>query len=61
MCHCGNNFSKRDGTGFERRWFKPAGVECMINDADQSVEAEFLLWRIIKTKLWVRQFWGGDS
>jgi asparagine synthase (glutamine-hydrolysing) len=44
-------------TEYERQWFKAAGVENMMNSADRSVEAEFMLWRIINTKLWVRQFW----
>jgi asparagine synthase (glutamine-hydrolysing) len=45
-------------TEFERRWFKPEGVESMINSVDRSVKGEFMLWRIINTKLWARQFWG---
>jgi asparagine synthase (glutamine-hydrolysing) len=45
-------------TDLERRLFKPAGVEHMIDAAGHSVEEEFALWRVINTKLWARQFWG---
>lgn len=45
---------------FERRWFKSAVLERLLTSGDQSIAAEFSLWRILNTKLWLRQFWGED-
>ena len=42
---------------YEQRWFKPPKVEQMLKNSDRSVAAEFLVWRIVNTKLWARQFW----
>jgi asparagine synthase (glutamine-hydrolysing) len=42
---------------YEQRWFSPPEVEKMLNNSDRSVELEFLVWRIVNTKLWARQFW----
>ncbi|NIM98580.1 MAG: hypothetical protein GTO24_11015, partial [candidate division Zixibacteria bacterium] len=48
-------------TELEERWFRRAVVERIIDGADQSFDEEFALWRIINTKLWVRQFWGDSQ
>jgi asparagine synthase (glutamine-hydrolysing) len=42
---------------FERRWFDPDGVARILDCDEQSVANEFILWRILNTKLWVRHFW----
>ena len=44
-------------TDHEKRWFNTGGIEQLLNSADRSLENEFALWRLINTKLWVRQFW----
>ena len=45
-------------TEYEQRWFNKKGVEKMLHSEDRSVSFEFLLWRILNTKLWIRQHWG---
>jgi asparagine synthase (glutamine-hydrolysing) len=45
-------------TDYEEQWFNQAKVEEKLRDSDRSAEAEFLLWRIVNTKLWARHFWG---
>lgn len=45
-------------TDWERRWFRPEGVQKLLNGQDRSVASEFGLWRVLNTKLWARQFWG---
>ncbi len=44
-------------TEYEERWFKERGVEQILNSNDRSVAFEWLLWRILNTKLWARQHW----
>ncbi len=44
-------------TEYEGRWFKERGVEQILNSNDRSVAFEWLLWRILNTKLWARQHW----
>jgi asparagine synthase (glutamine-hydrolysing) len=45
-------------TEFEESWFDRAGLEGLMNGAGRSDQAEFLLWRVLNTKLWLRSFWG---
>jgi len=45
-------------TEIERRWFRPEGLQKLLNGHDHSVASEFNLWRVLNTKLWARQFWG---
>jgi asparagine synthase (glutamine-hydrolysing) len=45
-------------TVFEHQWFDPEGVRKILGTPDRSIEMEFILWRLINIKLWVRQFWG---
>ncbi len=47
-------------TDLERQWFNAKGVEKLLSSRDQSPSLEFLLWRIVNTKLWVRQHWYGE-
>jgi asparagine synthase (glutamine-hydrolysing) len=47
-----------EGTDAEARWFDRAGVEELLDGSDRSTEAEWLAWRVINTKLWLRTFWG---
>jgi asparagine synthase (glutamine-hydrolysing) len=42
---------------WERCWFRPGGIEALLNRYDGSGAAEFGLWRVLNTKLWARQFW----
>jgi asparagine synthase (glutamine-hydrolysing) len=44
-------------TEYEQHWFDPGGFERMLRDSARSTEAEFFLWRVVNTKLWLRQFW----
>lgn len=44
-------------SGFEKKWFDPKGMRKLLNSRNQSTSFEFLLWRIINTKLWARQHW----
>ncbi len=47
-----------DENEFERRWFDPQGVARILSGGEQSVASEFILWRVLNTKLWARHFWG---
>jgi asparagine synthase (glutamine-hydrolysing) len=48
-------------TDYERRLIDPAGFEALLDGDRRSTEAEFILWRAINLKLWLRSFWGdGD-
>jgi asparagine synthase (glutamine-hydrolysing) len=42
---------------YEREWFQPAGLQKLIEGNRDSPVMEFLLWRVINTKLWLRQNW----
>jgi asparagine synthase (glutamine-hydrolysing) len=44
-------------TPYEHRWLDPQGLEALLDGADRSAEAEFILWRVINLKLWLRSFW----
>ncbi len=46
-------------TEFEKKWFNPKGVRKLLNNNDQSTSFEFLLWRIVNMKFWLRQHWNG--
>jgi asparagine synthase (glutamine-hydrolysing) len=46
-------------TEFEKKWFNPKGVRKLLNINDQSASFEFLLWRIVNMKFWLRQHWNG--
>ena len=48
-------------TEFEERWFDRSGLEGLMNGSARSDEAEYLLWRALNTKLWLRTFWGDSS
>ena len=48
-------------TEHEKRWFDSAGLESLFGDTERSQENEFMLWRVINTKLWLRDRWGGDA
>ena len=57
--YASRNFAtlSKNQTEHEQRWFDPSGVEHILNNSDRSLEAQFLLWRVVSTKLWSRQFW----
>ncbi len=48
-------------TAYEREWLDPAGIEALLDGGDRSTESEFMLWRAINLKLWLRGFWGGGA
>jgi asparagine synthase (glutamine-hydrolysing) len=50
-----------DRTVYEERWFDRGGLERLLNGAARTEEAEFMLWRLLNTKLWLRTFWGEAS
>ncbi len=47
----------RNAGEMEARWFHPDGVADLMGRRDLP-NADFLLWRIINTKLWLRRRWG---
>ncbi len=48
-------------TPYEERWFDRGALADLFAGSDRSAGAEFMLWRAINTKLWLRAFWdGGD-
>jgi asparagine synthase (glutamine-hydrolysing) len=46
---------------YEDRWFDRGAVERLMDGGDRSIEAEWLLWRVFNTKLWLRNFWGDGA
>jgi asparagine synthase (glutamine-hydrolysing) len=44
-------------TPFEQEWLDTAAVEAALSSADRSAAAEFLAWRVINLKLWLRGIW----
>jgi asparagine synthase (glutamine-hydrolysing) len=44
-------------TEYEKKWFDSEGVKETLLNPNQSVHFEFLLWRILNLKLWLRQNW----
>lgn len=47
----------KNETEFEKAWFNSQVVAQILN-CEQTVSNEFILWRVLGLKLWVRQFWG---
>jgi asparagine synthase (glutamine-hydrolysing) len=45
------------GTAFEERWFDHSACAGLLDSANRSVDREFLLLRVISTKLWLRNHW----
>lgn len=45
-------------TELEKKWFNKKGVEKLLNTQDSSTYFEFILWRILNMKFWMRQHWG---
>lgn len=45
-------------TDFEKQWLNQAGFERLISGVDESASGDFILWRFLNLKLWVRQHWG---
>jgi asparagine synthase (glutamine-hydrolysing) len=48
-------------TEFEARWFDQPALERLLCTSDRSEQAEFILWRVISTKLWLRNHWSSDE
>jgi asparagine synthase (glutamine-hydrolysing) len=45
-------------TPFEESWFDRGALETLLNGAGRSEASEFMLWRVLNTKLWLRTFFG---
>jgi asparagine synthase (glutamine-hydrolysing) len=45
-------------TGYEERWFDPAGVARVLDRTNGPPDQESLAWRAMNTKLWLREHWG---
>jgi asparagine synthase (glutamine-hydrolysing) len=48
-------------TAYEREWMDPGGLAAVIDGSDRSAGAEFMLWRAINLKLWLRSNWGDGT
>ena len=49
-------------TAYEQAWFDSDGMREFVRRAPRSEDAEFTLWRVLNTKVWLRSFWGtGDD
>ncbi len=48
-------------SAFEARWFDKAGLEALLQGGLRTSSHEFPLWRILNTKLWLRQHWSDRS
>jgi asparagine synthase (glutamine-hydrolysing) len=56
----------RDGlianrTELEEKWFDPTAVRGLFDAADRSTESEFLVWRVLSLKSWLRATWGDSD
>lgn len=49
---------RRHQTEYEARWFDDAGLAAMIDKGARAGTNEFPLWRMLNTKIWLRQNWG---
>jgi asparagine synthase (glutamine-hydrolysing) len=47
-------------TPYEDAWFDPGGIREFIAAAPRSNDSEFTLWRVLNTKLWLRNFWDAE-
>jgi asparagine synthase (glutamine-hydrolysing) len=47
-----------DRNEYESRWLSAEGIAGLIDRRERSTEAEFMLWRAINLKLWLRCNWG---
>jgi len=44
-------------TGVERDWFDTNGIEALLRLAGTQTSLEFVLWRLLNTKMWARAHW----
>jgi asparagine synthase (glutamine-hydrolysing) len=49
----------RNANEYEERWFDRSRVASLFDRSNGSAPAEFLLWRVVSTKLWLRGHWAG--
>jgi hypothetical protein len=47
----------RPENDFERRWFDDAKVATALAAPPRTAQDEFVLWRLINVKLWLRAHW----
>jgi hypothetical protein len=52
---------RRNASEYEERWFDAAALGRLLDGGDRSSVAEFALWRVISTKLWLRANWGDEA
>jgi asparagine synthase (glutamine-hydrolysing) len=45
-------------TSYEESWFDRNALEALFDGAGRSDASEFMLWRVLNTKLWLRTFFG---
>ena len=45
----------------EERWFDLGAVASLLGSGDRTLETEFLVWRLVSLKLWLRATWGEPS
>jgi asparagine synthase (glutamine-hydrolysing) len=48
-------------TPYEEKWFDAAAVARLLDSSDRSTEAEFLVWRVLSIKSWLRAIWGDSD
>jgi asparagine synthase (glutamine-hydrolysing) len=48
-------------TAYEQAWFDADGVRAFVASAPRSEDAEFTLWRVLNTKIWLRTFWDASA
>jgi asparagine synthase (glutamine-hydrolysing) len=45
-------------TSYEERWLDSVALAAILDGSDRSEESEFMAWRAINAKLWLRLYWG---
>ena len=48
-------------TEYEERWLDSGALAAAIDGSDRSTETEFMVWRAINAKLWLRQHFGSPE
>ena len=47
----------RNRTEHEEQWFDAGAVASLLDGRSRGTDEEFMLWRVINAKLWLRTFW----
>ena len=48
-------------TEYEEQWFDQGAVATLLDGSSRTTDDEFMLWRVLNAKLWVRNFWGDSD